>query len=96
MTLPGFFIIAIAIVSAISAIAVVAAKNVVRAALYLVGVLGGLGIIFILLGAEFVGWTQILSTSARSSCCCCSGSCSPPHPSDGMRSTTSNASSRSS
>ena len=60
MTLPEFFIIAIAVISAISAVAVVAAKNVVRAALYLVGVLGGLGFIFILLGAEFVGWTQIL------------------------------------
>lgn len=60
MSLPEFFIIATAIVSAISAVAVVGSRNVVRAALYLVGVLGGLGIIFILLGAEFVGWTQVL------------------------------------
>jgi NADH-quinone oxidoreductase subunit J len=33
---------------------------VVHAALYLVGVLGGVGAIYIILGAEFVGWTQIL------------------------------------
>lgn len=60
MSLPEFFIAATAVVSAIFAVAVVGSRNVVRAALYLIGVLGGLGIIFLLLGAEFVGWTQIL------------------------------------
>jgi NADH-quinone oxidoreductase subunit J len=60
LTLPEFFIAATGVVSAVFAVAVVASRNVVRAALYLVGVLGGLGIIFLLLGAEFVGWTQIL------------------------------------
>ncbi len=60
MTVPEFFIALVAVISAVSAVAVVGSRNVVRAALYLVGVLGGLGIIFILLGAEFVGWTQIL------------------------------------
>jgi NADH-quinone oxidoreductase subunit J len=60
VTVPEFFIALVAVISAVSAVAVVGSRNVVRAALYLVGVLGGLGIIFILLGAEFVGWTQIL------------------------------------
>jgi len=46
--------------AALFAVAVVAARNVVHAALYLVGVLGSIGVIFLLLGAEFVGWTQIL------------------------------------
>jgi NADH-quinone oxidoreductase subunit J len=60
MSLPEFFLVLFGVVSGISAIGVVTSRNVVRAALALVGVLGGLGIIFILLGAEFVGWTQIL------------------------------------
>src|SRR6266699_2001397 len=47
-------------VAALSAIAVVLSKNVVHAALYLVLVLGSAGAIFLMLGAEFVGWTQIL------------------------------------
>lgn len=54
------FIAFFGIVSAIAAIAVVVSRNVVHAALYLVGVLGGIAAIFLLLGAEFVGWTQIL------------------------------------
>jgi NADH-quinone oxidoreductase subunit J len=41
-------------------VAVVVSRNVVHAALYLVLVLGGAGGVFLLLGAEFVGWTQIL------------------------------------
>src|SRR5438445_13186952 len=39
---------------------VVTTRNVVRGALYLVAVLGSIGALFLLLGAEFVGWTQIL------------------------------------
>ena len=42
------------------ALMVVTTTNVVRAALYLVGVLAGVGASFLLLGAEFVGITQIL------------------------------------
>jgi NADH-quinone oxidoreductase subunit J len=57
---PGFFIIVFGVISSIGALAVVLSKNVVRAALYLVLVLGGVGVMFLLLGAEFVGWTQIL------------------------------------
>lgn len=60
MSWPGTFLALFAGISAIAAVAVVATKNVVRAALYLVGVLGGAGAIFLMLGAEFVGWTQIL------------------------------------
>lgn len=60
MSWPGFFLAVFGVVCAVAAVAVVASKNVVRAALYLVGVLGGAGAIFLLLGAEFVGWTQIL------------------------------------
>lgn len=60
MSAPEFFIYAFAVLSAISAVAVVAARNVIHAALYLVGVLGGIGVLFLLLGAEFVGWVQIL------------------------------------
>ncbi|MFP5225800.1 MAG: NADH-quinone oxidoreductase subunit J [Actinomycetota bacterium] len=60
MSGPEFFLVLFGVVSGISAVGVVTSRNVVRAALALVGVLGGLGIIFILLGAEFVGWTQIL------------------------------------
>jgi NADH-quinone oxidoreductase subunit J len=50
----------IAAVGAISAIAVVTARNVVHAALYLVAALLSVGATFLLLGAEFAGWVQIL------------------------------------
>lgn len=60
MNWPAFTVACFGILTAAGAIAVVASKNVVRAALYLVIALGGVGAIFLLLGAEFVGWTQIL------------------------------------
>ena len=50
----------VAAVGAISAIAVVTARNVVHAALYLVVALLSVGATFLLLGAEFAGWVQIL------------------------------------
>jgi NADH-quinone oxidoreductase subunit J len=50
----------IAAVGAVSAIAVVTARNVVHAALYLVVALLSVGATFLLLGAEFAGWVQIL------------------------------------
>jgi len=50
----------IAAVGGISAIAVVTARNVVHAALYLVVALLSVGATFLLLGAEFAGWVQIL------------------------------------
>ena len=60
MTWPAVFVAIFGAVAALSAIAVVVSKNVVHAALYLVLVLGAAGAIFLMLGAEFVGWTQIL------------------------------------
>jgi NADH-quinone oxidoreductase subunit J len=50
----------LALVMGVSALRVVTTKNVVHAALYLVLVLAGVAGIFILLGAEFVGITQVL------------------------------------
>ena len=50
----------LAVVGSIAAIAVVTARNVVHAALYLVVTLGCVGAVYLLLGAEFVGWVQIL------------------------------------
>ena len=55
--------IAFGVIAAIvigGALMVVTTTNVVRAALYLVAVLAGVGASFLLLGAEFVGITQIL------------------------------------
>ncbi|MGZ5344112.1 MAG: NADH-quinone oxidoreductase subunit J family protein [Actinomycetota bacterium] len=50
----------LAVVGSIAAIAVVTARNVVHAALYLVVTLGCVGGVYLLLGAEFLGWVQIL------------------------------------
>src|SRR6185295_13035584 len=55
--------IAFGVIAAIvigGALMVVTTTNVVRAALFLVAVLAGVGASFLLLGAEFVGITQIL------------------------------------
>ncbi len=53
-----FWVIAALMVFA--ALRLVTTRNVVHAALYLVGVLGGVAALFLLMGAEFVGITQIL------------------------------------
>jgi len=50
----------IAAVVIIGALLVVTTNNVVHAALYLVAVLAGVGASFLLVGAEFVGITQVL------------------------------------
>ena len=47
-------------VAGISGTLVVSSRNVVHAALFLVAALGSVAALFLLLGAEFVGWTQIL------------------------------------
>ena len=60
MTWPAVFVTIFGAMAVISAVALVLSRNVVHAALYLVLVLGAAGAIFLLLGAEFVGWTQIL------------------------------------
>lgn len=57
---PTIFTLIFSVLTVAASIAVVVSRNVVRAALYLVVVLGSVGVIFLLLGAEFVGWTQIL------------------------------------
>jgi len=49
-----------AVVGSLAAIGVVASRNVVHAALYLLVALLSVAITFLLLGAEFVGWVQIL------------------------------------
>ena len=53
-----FWVLAVAMVGA--ALGVVRSQNVVHAALYLVVVMAGAAAQFILLGAEFVAWVQVL------------------------------------
>lgn len=50
----------LAVVMTVAAIRVVTTRNVVHAALYLVGTLLGAAAIYILLLAEFVAWAQVL------------------------------------
>src|SRR6516164_1401697 len=50
----------LAAVIAVSAIAVVVSQNIVRAATWLLFTLGGVAGIFFLLGADFVGATQLI------------------------------------
>lgn len=54
----AFGIIALAMVAA--TLFLLSTRNVVHAALYLMVVLAGTAALFILLGAEFLGWTQVL------------------------------------
>ena len=51
---------ALAVVMAGSALRVVTSRNVVHAALYLVGTLMGAAALYVLLFAEFVAWAQVL------------------------------------
>ncbi len=60
MTSLEYAFLVVAVIGSISALAVVTARNVVHAALYLVVALLSVGVTFLLLGAEFVGWVQIL------------------------------------
>jgi NADH-quinone oxidoreductase subunit J len=52
--------VAFALLGVIAAVRLVTTRNVVHGALYLVASLSSVGAVFLLLGAEFVGWTQIL------------------------------------
>ena len=52
--------VVLAVIGSVSAISVVLARNVVHAALYLVVTLLAVGGVYLLLGAEFVAWVQIL------------------------------------
>jgi NADH:ubiquinone oxidoreductase subunit 6 (subunit J) len=58
--LPAFLFWSFATVTALCAIAVVVAQNIVRSATWLLFTLGGVAGIFFLLGADFVGATQLL------------------------------------
>jgi NADH-quinone oxidoreductase subunit J len=49
-----------AVIGSLAAIGVVSSRNVVHAALYLLVSLLSVAVTFLLLGAEFVGWVQIL------------------------------------
>lgn len=60
MSGPEIVFTGLAAVAGISGVLVVTTRNVVRGALFLVAVLGSIGAVFLLLGAEFVGWTQVL------------------------------------
>jgi NADH-quinone oxidoreductase subunit J len=60
VTAQEYAFLVVAVIGGLAAIAVVTARNVVHAALYLVVALASVGITFLLVGAEFVGWTQIL------------------------------------
>ena len=60
MTSQEYAFLVLAVVGSVSAIAVVTARNVVHAALYLVVTLLSVGGVYLILGAEFVAWVQIL------------------------------------
>ncbi len=60
MTAQEYAFSVLALVGVVAAIRVVTARNVVRAALYLVVTLASVGGAYLVLGAEFVGWVQIL------------------------------------
>ncbi len=60
MSGPEIIFAIIVAVAGVSGSLVVASRNVVHAALFLVATLGSIAALFMLLGAEFLGWTQIL------------------------------------
>ncbi|HET6713158.1 MAG TPA: NADH-quinone oxidoreductase subunit J [Actinomycetota bacterium] len=60
MSAQEYAFLVLAVVGGLSAIAVVTATNVVHAALYLVVSLLSVAGVYLLLGAEFVAWVQIL------------------------------------
>jgi NADH-quinone oxidoreductase subunit J len=55
-----YVFIVVALATAVAAIRLVTTRNVVHAALYLLVVLAGAAVIFLLFTAEFVGWVQVL------------------------------------
>lgn len=60
MTVADLFMLVVLVLAGAAALLVVTARNVVHAALYLViALLGGAGA-FLLVGAEFLAWTQVL------------------------------------
>jgi NADH-quinone oxidoreductase subunit J len=55
-----YVFIVLALATAVAAIRLVTTRNVVHAALYLLVVLAGAAVMFLLFTAEFVGWVQVL------------------------------------
>lgn len=60
MTIQDFLMLLVAVVGGASALLVVTARNVVHSALYLVIALLAVAGTFLLLGAEFLAWAQVL------------------------------------
>ena len=60
MSAQEYAIAVLAIIGSVSAVAVVTARNVVHAALYLVVTLASVGGLYLVLGAEFTAWVQII------------------------------------
>jgi NADH-quinone oxidoreductase subunit J len=60
VTAQEYAFVVTALLGSLAAVGTVTARNVVHAALYLVVALASVGVTFLLLGAEFVGWVQIL------------------------------------
>jgi NADH:ubiquinone oxidoreductase subunit 6 (subunit J) len=60
LTLPDIFMLFIAVIGGAAALSVVVSRNVVHAALYLVVALLSVAGAFLMLGAEFLAWTQVL------------------------------------
>lgn len=60
MTAQEYAFCVMAVIGGLAAIGVVAARNVVHAALYLVVTLSVVGAVYLLLAAEFVAWVQVL------------------------------------
>ncbi len=60
MTLPDLLMLAVLVLGGASAVLVVVARNVVHAALYLVVALLAVAGTFLVIGAEFLAWTQVL------------------------------------
>ena len=60
LTGPDVFMLLIAVIGGAAALSVVISRNVVHAALYLVVALLSVAGTFLMLGAEFLAWTQVL------------------------------------
>lgn len=60
MTTVDFFMLLAAVLGGAAALLVVTSRNVVHAALYLVVALASVAGVFLLAGAEFLAWTQVL------------------------------------
>jgi NADH-quinone oxidoreductase subunit J len=60
VTAQEYAFLVVAVIGGLAAVAVVTARNVVHAALYLVVVLAGAAAQYILLAAEFVAWVQVI------------------------------------